>query len=173
MSMGMVSRYTSKSGKAAPTGSRALWTCPRCDAQLLVPNGYHSCGRFDLEALFRRAEPSVRALFDDLSVMVHDAGKVKMIPQKSRAVFMNRLRFINVQVRRSNLIVGFILSRRPTSNRFFRVDTFSPPSHAAYLRIQTAAELDAEVRQWIREAHDAGVERHTGPRSGGMMVKAR
>lgn len=135
---------------------RPLWTCPRCAAQFLVANSYHSCGRFRLGDLFARAEPQVRPLFDRFAAMVREAGDSKLIPQKTRAVFMTRMRFINVQVRRSSLIVGFVLRRRPTSKRFTKVETFSPRSHVGYLRIQSPDDLDGDLRRWIGAAYRAG-----------------
>lgn len=142
--------------RATLRSPRPLSTCARCGSQFLVANSYHSCGRFRLDDLFVRAEPHVRPLFDRFAEIVREAGDSKVIPQKTRAVFMTRMRFINVQIRRSYLIVGFILRRRPTSKRFSKVETFSPRSHAAYLRIQSPADLDAGVRRWIREAYQAG-----------------
>jgi hypothetical protein len=136
---------------------RPLWTCTRCGAQFLVANSYHSCGRFRLDDLFVRAEPHVRPLFDRLAAMVREAGDSKLIPQKTRAVFMTRMRFINVQVRRSHLIVGFVLRRRPSHARFSKVETFSPRCHVAYVRFESASELDADVRRWIRGAYQAGL----------------
>lgn len=135
---------------------RPLWRCPRCDAPFLVANSFHSCGRFKLDDLFLRAEPHVRLLFDRLAEMVRQAGDAKLIPQKSRAVFMTRMRFINVQVRRSHLVIGFVMRRRPAHPRFWRVETFSPRSHVAYLRVYSIDELNADVRRWIRAAHQAG-----------------
>ncbi|MGB2717154.1 MAG: DUF5655 domain-containing protein [Vicinamibacterales bacterium] len=135
---------------------RLLWRCPRCDAQFLVANSFHSCGRFKLDDLFLRAEPHVRPLFDRLAEMVRQAGDAKLIAQKSRAVFMTRMRFINVQVRRSHLVIGFVMRRRPAHPRFWRVETFSPRSHVAYLRVHSIDELNADVRRWIRAAHQAG-----------------
>lgn len=136
--------------------SRPLWTCPRCGWQFLVANTYHSCGRFRLDDLFLRAEPQVRLLFGRFQKMVREAGDSKLIPQKSRAVFMTRMRFINVQVRRSYLIVGFVLRRRPPDSRFSKVETFSPRSHVAYLQLRSSVDPDDDLRRWIAEAYDAG-----------------
>jgi uncharacterized protein DUF5655 len=135
---------------------RPLWRCSLCGARFLVANSPHSCGTFNLDDLFLRAEPHVRETFDRLCQLVREAGDATLIPQKSRAVFMTRMRFINVQVRRSHLLVGFVMRKKPAHRRFWRVDTFSPRSHVAYLRVHAPGELDADVRGWIREAHRAG-----------------
>jgi hypothetical protein len=88
--------------------------------------------------------------------MVAAAGDATLIPQKTRAVFMTRMRFINIQVRRASLIVGFVLRERPSDARFFKVETFSPRTHVAYVRLATMEQLDAGLRRWIRQAYKAG-----------------
>ena len=98
----------------------------------------------------------MRPLFDRLAEMVREAGEATLVPQKTRAVFMTRMRFINVQVRRSHLIVGFILRRRPADRRFDRVEAYGPRTYGAYLRVSTLSELDDDVRRWIREAYVTG-----------------
>ena len=148
--------------RSAPGESRRprpLWTCRRCGAEFLVANSYHACGRFRLDDLFARSEPHVRDLFDRLERMVREAGDCKLIPQKSRAVFMTSMRFVNVQVRRTHLVVGFVMRERPADARFSKVETFSPRSHVAYVRLESPADLDANVRRWIRKAHEAGLYR--------------
>lgn len=138
---------------------RPLWTCPRCGAQLLVANSYHSCGRFRLDDLFVRSEPLVRDLFDRFERMVRAAGDCTLIPQKTRVVFMTRMRFINVQVRRTHLVVGFVMRDRPGDARFSKIETFSPRSHVAYVRLHSPEDLDSDVRRWIRKAYRAGLYR--------------
>jgi hypothetical protein len=153
-----VTRPRARTGPA-PTTRRPLWTCPRCGAPFLVRNSSHSCGRFHLDDLFSRAEPHVRAIFDRFDRLVREAGESTLIPQKSRAVFTTRMRFINVQVRRSHLLVAFVLARRPASGRFSKIETMSPGTHVGYLPIRTDAEMDADVRRWIREAYAVGMRR--------------
>jgi hypothetical protein len=144
---------------------RPLWTCPKCAAQFLIANSYHSCGRFRLDDLFVRADPPVRALFDRFARMVREAGDSKLVPQKTRAVFMSRMRFINVQVRRSALIVGFILRERPEDARFIRIDAFPPRTYACYVRFTTMSDLDGDVRRWIRQAYESGLDDLRRPRA--------
>jgi hypothetical protein len=143
-----------------PRALRPLWTCPRCDAQFVVANTYHSCGRYQLDDLFRRADPHVFPLFRRFEAMVRAAGAVKMVPQKTRLVFMVRMRFINVQVRKSHLILGFVFGRRLEDPRFSKVESYSPRSHVAYVRVSNDEELDASVRRWIREARKTGLQQH-------------
>lgn len=108
----------------------------------------------------------MRPLFDRLTDMVREAGDAVLVPQKTRAVFMTRMRFINVQVRRSHLVVGFILRRKPADRRFDRVEAYGARTYGAYLRVSALAEFDADVARWIREAYvtGSGARRTGSPR---------
>ncbi len=70
---------------------------------------WHSCGRYRLADLFATSEPHVFALFQKLRRMVKACGPSTMIPQKTRVVFMARMRFAVATVRKTNLRVGLIL----------------------------------------------------------------
>ena len=70
---------------------------------------------------------------------------------------MTRMRFINVQVRRSHLLVGLVLRRSPAPGRFEKVETFSPRTHLATLRIASAYELSQHLRRLIAAVYEAGL----------------
>ena len=72
---------------------RPLWRCPKCGARFVTRNMWHSCGKFTLETLFAKSEPQVLPLFKKFAALVRRCGRVTMIPQKTRVVFMDRVRF--------------------------------------------------------------------------------
>jgi hypothetical protein len=122
---------------------------------------WHSDGRYKLEDLFARSEPHVLKTFQKFKRMVESCGPVKMIPQKTRVVFMVRMRFAGATVRKTGLRVGLILERRlPADPRLEQVQTFSPYCHGHYVRIDGEAQLDETMRQWIREAYDSGTQKY-------------
>jgi Domain of unknown function (DUF5655) len=137
-----------------------LWACPKCGAKFVSANMSHSCGRFRLEDLFARSEPGVVALFEKFRRIVEGCGPVTMIPQKTRVVFMVRMRFANVSVRKSNLRIGLIMTRRlEPDGRLEKVDVYAPLCVGNYLRIERPAQLDEDVRRWVREAYECGVQK--------------
>src|SRR4030095_8269976 len=102
-----------------------LWTCPKCGAKLVSANMWHSCGRFKLEDLFARSEPHVFKTFQKFRRMVESCGPVTMIPEKTRVVFMVRMRSAGATVRRTNLRVGLLLERKlPADPRIEKIETF-------------------------------------------------
>ena len=114
-----------------------LWTCPKCGAKFVSANMSHSCGRFALGALFARSEPHVFKLFQKLRTMVRACGRSTMIPQKTRVVFMVRMRFAGATVRKSHLRVGLILERRlPPDARLVQIESFGPRCHGHYFMVE-------------------------------------
>lgn len=138
-----------------------LWTCPKCGAKFVSANMWHSCGRYRLADLFATSQPQVFALFQKFRRMVKACGPSTMIPQKTRVVFMVRMRFAGATVRKTNLRVGLILERLlPADPRLEKTETFSPRCHAHYFRIDRAAQLDSTFQRWVREAYDSGTQKH-------------
>ena len=138
-----------------------LWKCPKCGAKFVSANMWHSCGRYRLEDLFARSEPHVFAIFQKFKRMVEACGPSTMIPQKTRVVFMVRMRFAGATVRKERLRVGLILERKlPPDPRIEAIESFGPSSHGHYLRIDNEAQLDRDMQRWIREAYDSGAQKH-------------
>ena len=63
---------------------RPLWRCSACGERFTTRNQNHSCGTFDLDALFAKSDPIVRVLFDRFVALVKKQGPVRVIPQKTR-----------------------------------------------------------------------------------------
>jgi hypothetical protein len=138
-----------------------LWTCPRCGAKFVSANMWHSCGRWELGALFANSEPHVFELFQKFRRMVKDCGRSTMIPQKTRVVFMVRMRFAGATVRKSHLRVGLILERRLSSDpRLIETESFGPRCHGHYFKIERADQLDASMKALLREAYDSGTQKN-------------
>jgi hypothetical protein len=140
--------------------ARDLWRCPRCGAQFVTPNMWHSCGSFALEPLFARSAPHVFPLFQRLVELVQAAGPATIVPQKSRIVFMVRVRFLNVIPRKSHLLVSFGFARRHDSPRFHKVEQYSPRWYGHQTRVESEGAFDAEFVGWIREAYAVGQQEH-------------
>jgi Domain of unknown function (DUF5655) len=115
----------------------------------------HSCGTFSLADLFARSEPHVRRIFRKFAGMVRVCGRSRMIPQKTRVVFQTRIRFAGAMPRKSHLIFHFILPRRIDSPRFHRIEKYGLHCYGHYLRINSEADLNADVSRWLKEAHAA------------------
>lgn len=151
-------------GKDTPSarrgGERPLWTCPRCGNEFVTRNQYHSCRRYDLSEPFSGKPPHIRELFDRFRAMVESCGPVKMLPHRDKVGFMVRVRFAGAVPRTRWLDVGFWLPRRIHHPRFHKIQTIYPNAHVHLVRITDAAQLDAELAAWIREAYAVGRQEH-------------
>src|SRR5262245_18995744 len=133
---------------------KPVWRCPKCGARLISKNLWHSCGQFTLEGLLAGSEPSVLALAKRYVAMVQSLGDIQVIPQKTRLVCVARVRFAGLTPRKDCFLAAFALQRRLKSNRIVRHVDYGPRWQGHYVRIETPADLDDELRAWLKEAHD-------------------
>lgn len=135
---------------------RPLWTCPKCQARFTTRNQQHSCGRFDLDALFARTDPSVRAVFDRFAEMIAACGPVTVIPQKSRVAFQARMRFAAVSPRKRALIGHLVMRERNDAACFTEIEKLGNCYRHAF-RAETVADL-AALKRWLRPAYKTGLQ---------------
>ena len=58
------------------------------------------------------------------------------------------------------LVAHVVLARRLENPRFTKIESFSPRNHVHHFVIREASEIDAEVADWLREAHAVGRQEH-------------
>ena len=136
-----------------------LWTCPKCEAKFVTANMSHSCGRFRVKDLFANSDPHVFQLYERYKRMVKACGAVTIVPQKTRLVFMVRMRFAGVYPRKSYLRAAFLLTRRlPPDPRIAKETAYTPRCIGYELRIDRLDQLDATVQRWLNEAYAVGAQ---------------
>jgi hypothetical protein len=143
---------------------RPLWHCPRCGAPLVTRNLAHSCGTFSLDALFAGKAPSVRAAFERLRSVIEACGPVQMLPQKTRVVFVTRMRFAAAMPRSRWLEGHLILARRVADPRFFRIVRYGPTAYTHSYRAADASFFDAAFAALVRESYIRGRQEHAAVR---------
>ena len=131
-----------------------LWICPKCGARLVSRNLWHSCGRFTLAALFQRARPGVLELAREYVRILESLGDVQILPQKTRLVCVARVRFGGLYPRKSGFVVAFALRRWLSSPRIVKTADYGPRWRGHFVAVQSAADLDDELRAWLQESHD-------------------
>jgi hypothetical protein len=147
-----------------------MWRCPTCGQTFVTRNMPHSCQVVELDEHFAGCEPNVRATFDALLAAV--PGPVTVNPTKSRISLQARMRFAAVErPRKRHLNAHLVLTRPIDSDRFTRVEFLEPYYHLHRLRLEDPEDVDAELRGWLAEAYEVGMQRHlrrargAGPRS--------
>ncbi|MEW5916385.1 MAG: DUF5655 domain-containing protein [Gemmatimonadota bacterium] len=109
---------------------------------------WHSCGRFTLENHFKGKAPNVRAAFDRLRAIIERCGPVEIIPQKTRIVFLTRMRFAAAMPRTKWLEGHLILARRSDDPRFSNVVRFGPTTYVHSYRAEDATFLTELLPRW-------------------------
>ena len=138
----------------------ALWKCPECGEEFTTKNQWHSCGRFDLDELFKDREPNVRALFDRFLGLVKECGPVKVIPQKTRIAFQTRMRFAAIMPQKTQLRGHFVLAEPVSSPCFDKVESYSPRNHVHVFSISSEEQFTDEFIGFLRAAYDVGNQHH-------------
>ncbi len=142
---------------------RPVWICPKCGARLVTKRLSHSCGRFTLKALFAASAPSVLALARRYIALVQSLGDIQVLPQKTRLVFVARVRFASLVARKDHFVAAFALQRRLKSPKVVQLIDYGPRWQMHHLRIRETTDLDDELRAWLRESHDVvGMQRDIG-----------
>ncbi len=135
----------------ARNAEKPLWTCPKCGARFVAKNMSHSCGSFTIDALFATCGAKTRETFAALTKAVMAiAPDAVIVPQKTRAAFQLRTRFISVYPRKAHLLVGFVLTERRPHPRFVKIEGPITKAFVHYARIAEAKDVDREVQTWIK-----------------------
>ena len=142
----------------------ALWRCPKCGGRFTTRNQWHSCGSFDMDALFARSEPLVRRLFNRFLEVVKESGAVTIIPQKTRIALLVRMRFAALMPQKSVLKGHLVLAQRCPSARFDKIETYSPRNHVHVFRLRSEDAFDTHFCELIGEAYKVGRREHLDSR---------
>jgi hypothetical protein len=138
-----------------PASKRALWECPKCGRQFANRNQWHGCTTLTLADCLKGKSEKVIDLFRAFEDAVRACGPVRVHPTKSRIAFIARMTFAGAKLKGDSIEVGIILPYRSASARFHKFFPYGQGG-AHYLRLESAEQLDDEVRQWLREAYQVG-----------------
>jgi hypothetical protein len=137
-----------------PRQKQPVWICPKCGARLITRNLWHSCGRFTLDALFARSDPSVLRLARQFVDILRSLGDVQILPQKTRLVCVARVRFAGFTPRKDHFVASFALHRWLKSPKVIRTQDYGPNWHVHFVPIRSVDDLDDELKAWLQESHD-------------------
>jgi hypothetical protein len=140
-----------------------LWHCPHCGAAFTSRNQWHACGTFSLETLSDRSAPFVRELYEAFREEVEQCGPVTIVPQRSRVVFMVRMRFAALMPRKAGLRGHLVLAARHEAPCFDKIESLSRHNHLHLFRLTAPEQLDAVFQHWIGEAYQTGQQAHLQP----------
>jgi hypothetical protein len=152
--MGTASRRAGICQVTAGREPDPLWTCPACGARLISRNLWHSCGQFTLEALFANADDGVLDLARRYVALLQSLGDVQVLPQKTRLVCVARVRFAGLYPQKTGFLAYFALHRWLTSARITKTEDHGSRWRMHFVRMRSDADLDDELKAWLKESHD-------------------
>ena len=138
----------------------SLWRCPSCGREFANKNQSHACGRYELADHFAGRDPAVVRTYEALLRAARQNGPVTVLPEKTRIAFQVRMSFAALSLKKHWLDGHVVLARRLDSPRFKRIYEVSPRNQVHEFRLRSAAEVDAEVAAWLREAYAVGQQKH-------------
>jgi hypothetical protein len=137
-----------------------MWRCPNCGREFANRNQSHACGRHRLADHFAGRDEEVIRTYRALVAAARRNGPVTILPEKTRVAFQVRMSFAAFTLRRHWLDGHVVLARRRPSPRFRKILEISPGNQVHEFRLHSAAEVDSEVVDWLREAYAVGRQQH-------------
>jgi hypothetical protein len=86
--------------------------------------------------------------------MLRSLGDVQVIAQKTRLVAVARVRFAGLTPRKDGFVANFALHRWLKSPRIIDTVDYGSRWRAHRVRVQSAGDLDDQLRTWLQESHD-------------------
>lgn len=142
-----------------PHRDKDLWTCPECGEKFTSANVWHSCGKFTLEALFEGCRPSVWKTYQALETMALEVAPFHIIPQKTRICFQLRTRCAGGTPYKSYFRMHFLSRTVIDHPRIVKVDSYAKDQHDHAVRLESPAEVDGQVREWLQISTEYGEQR--------------
>jgi len=138
---------------------KELWTCNACGREFERQNQSHSCKLFPIELHFRGKENS-KHLYEILCERVEqNIGAFKVESLECCIHFVSTFTFAAVRVLTDKLILDFALNRSIASKRFLKVGRLSKKRFLYYVEINNKQEIDVELINWLKMAHDKELEK--------------
>jgi len=136
------------------------WTCPTCKRKFARQGQPHSCRPFPLEQHFKN-KPDSTVLYQKLRQAVkYKLGTYKVESLECCIHFASPLTFIAIKIFKDKIRVDFSLTRKIRSKRFSYVTPLSTHRYLYCVDVMSEDDIDAELLDWIKEAHDKKVRKH-------------
>jgi hypothetical protein len=129
-----------------------MWTCPKCGRSFRVRNQPHSCKVTDADHHFRSKSPVIREIYDRILSTLRESGPVRVSFVKNAIIIAARSTFLAIKPRKSYVEVEFILDREIAGFPIYKTFRVSKFKVAHFLRIESPAEVDETVINWLSDA---------------------
>lgn len=136
---------------------RESWTCPECGRRFVTARSWHSCEVHTVEEHLASVPRSIRELYEGYEALARSCGDdVEVVAQRTRIVFMVRVRYAGAVVQQRAVQARFALRRQLDSPRVHRVERYGARWIDHHVRLRSLADLDDELRAWLCESYRVG-----------------
>jgi hypothetical protein len=133
---------------------KKLWTCPKCGRQFERCGQSHSCRPFPLDQHFER-KPEGKLLYEKFKKSVKKRiGFFKVESLECCIHFVSTFTFTAIKIFKDKIRVDFSLSRKIKARRIRQHVQMSASRYLYVIDINSETEIDEELMEWIKEAHD-------------------
>lgn len=144
-----------------------MWTCPKCGAEFVQKNLWHSCGQYSVEGFLEGKPERGVELFWYFLNEYRKIGPVTLHPVKTRIAFMVKVRFSGVSTIGKDFIRGaFWLKEHIDSPRFYKVERLGHNDFIHHFRIRDESDIDDEFRSYMKMAYEIGERKHIAKKRG-------
>ena len=138
-----------------------MWTCPKCKAQFVQKNIWHSCGNYTVEQFLEGKSLRAIDLFYYFLNEYKKIGPIILHPVKTRIAFMVKVRFSGVNRLGRDYIQGaFWVKEKIISDKFYKTEEYTPNDFGHYFRIYNESDIDDEFRKYMKMAYKIGERKH-------------
>jgi hypothetical protein len=102
---------------------------------------------------FVNKDPSVRALYDQLVLLLRTFGPIEEDPKKTSIHLNRKSALAGVEARRNYLLLNIKSNHPIKSPRIEKAEQVSSKRFHHKLRISSAEDFDEELKGWLKEAY--------------------
>lgn len=131
-----------------------LWKCPKCGRQFEKHGQSHSCKPYAIEQHFE-GRPDEKKLYEQLKQAIKkQVGSFKVESLECCIHLVSTYTFAAVKIMKGRIRVDFALSRKIKSKRIVNETKMSANRWLYIIDIYNKDEINEELLEWIKEAHD-------------------
>jgi hypothetical protein len=131
-----------------------LWKCPKCGLQFEKKHQSHSCKLFPLEQHFKNKDKG-KLLYEKFELAIRrEFGSLKIESLECCIHFVSTFTFVAIKILKNKIRVDFTLTHEIKNDRIKLVSHFSLNRYLYYIDILAEDEINTELIEWIKEAHD-------------------
>ncbi|HLO28904.1 MAG TPA: DUF5655 domain-containing protein [Anaerolineales bacterium] len=102
---------------------------------------------------FVKKDPSVRALYDQLVILLRTFGPVEEDPKKTSIHLNRKSALAGVEIRKDYLLLNIKSDHPIKSPRIEKAEQLSSKRFHQKVRISSPKDFDEELKAWLKEAY--------------------